>query len=177
MAGVYDIVVAGGVESMSRVVMGSAPVWAPTPTAPSSPSATTRASCSQGVAAELVAARWNLDRTALDEYSVRSHTLAAATPEAGLFDREIIPVETPSGMVNRDETIRPNSTVEKLATLKTVFGTPELSERFPEIDGDHRGQLLPDHGRGQRAAADERERAKSSGYTPRARHPLHGGVR
>ena len=132
MAGSYDIVVAGGIESMSRVRMGSARLDAD----PYGDLVSARFApglVSQGVAAELVAARWKLDRPRLDEYSVRSHQLAAAAQSSGAFDREIIPVETPGGLVDRDETIRPGSTLEKLSTLNPVFPTPVLAERFPDI--------------------------------------------
>jgi len=89
---------------------------------------------SQGVAAELVAARWKLSRTELDEFSVRSHQLAAAAQESGAFDREIVPITTPAGVFDRDETIRATSTVERLAALPTVFASRDLGERFPEVD-------------------------------------------
>ena len=131
-AGDYDIVIAGGVESMSRVAMGSARIGA-------DPYGSLVAErffpglVSQGVAAELITAKWGLTRQQLDEYSVRSHHLAAAAQEAGAFDREIVPVQTPTGTFDRDETIRPASSVEKLAGLKTVFETPNLAARFPDV--------------------------------------------
>lgn len=131
-AGDADVVVAGGVESMSRVVMGSARMDAD----PYGEQVSRRFApglVSQGVAAELVAARWGLTRTELDDYAVRSHDLAAAAQESGAFDREIVPVTTPAGVVDRDETIRAGSTVERLAGLRPVFETPELTERFPEV--------------------------------------------
>jgi acetyl-CoA acetyltransferase family protein len=133
MAGAYDVAIAGGVESMSRVVMGSARMGA-------DPFGTQVAErfapglVSQGVAAELVASRWKLSRAELDEYSVRSHRLAAVTQTAGRFDREIVPVDTPEGRFDQDETIRPGSTVERLAELAPVFRSDELSERFPEVE-------------------------------------------
>ncbi|WP_203043853.1 thiolase family protein [Pimelobacter simplex] len=132
-SGEADVVVAGGVESMSRVVMGSARMGAD----PYGARVTERFApglVSQGVAAELVAARWKLSRTELDEYAVRSHELAAAAQDAGAFDREVIAVDTPAGALDRDETIRRGTTVERLAGLGTVFANPELGERFPEID-------------------------------------------
>ena len=132
-SGEYDIVIAGGVESMSRVVMGSARMDAD----PYGSMVAARYSpglVSQGVAAELVAAKWKLSRAALDEYSVRSHDLAAAAQEAGSFDREILAITTPQGVFDRDESIRAGSTVEKLNGLKAVFEAPDLAERFPEVD-------------------------------------------
>ncbi|GAA1541087.1 thiolase family protein [Nocardioides humi] len=132
-AGQADVVVAGGVESMSRVPMGSARMGAE----PYGDRVARRYApglVSQGVAAELVAARWRLSRGELDEYSARSHELAARAQDTGAFDREAIAIDTPAGTVDRDETIRRGTTAERLAGLEAVFRTPELSERFPEID-------------------------------------------
>lgn len=132
LAGSYDISIAGGVESMSRVAMGSARQGAD----PFGKGVSARYSpglVSQGVAAELVAARWNLDRVSLDEYAARSHELAARTSTAGHFDREIVPVAVGDGVVSRDETIRPGTTTEGLAGLTPAFEAAEISERFPEI--------------------------------------------
>ncbi|MDP3969876.1 MAG: thiolase family protein [Nocardioides sp.] len=131
-AGAYDVVVAGGVESMSRVRMGSARMDAD-PYGERVRERYAPGLVSQGVAAELVAARWKLDRSQLDEYSVRSHHLAAAAQESGAFDREVLTIDTPSGSADRDESIRPGSTVEKLGQLKAVFETDALRERFPEV--------------------------------------------
>jgi len=127
-AGAYDIAIAAGVESMSRVPMGSARMDAD-PFGEGVAARFAPGLVSQGVAAELVAARWKLDRTTLDEYAVRSHQLAARAP----FEREILPVRTPDGIVDRDETIRPNSTVERLSVLTPAFQRDEVAERFPEI--------------------------------------------
>lgn len=135
MAGMHDIVVACGVESMSRVPMGSARMDGN----PFGPSYTARygAQISQGAAAERVAAKWGLTRDALDRYAARSHQLAAQAERSGQFAREIVPIRTAAGAVDRDETIRPDSTAEKLAQLKPSFADERLRERFPEI-GDWR---------------------------------------
>jgi acetyl-CoA acyltransferase len=132
LSGVYDMVIAGGIESMSRVPMGSARAGAD----PFGPTVTARYSpglVSQGVAAELVAAKFGASREAQDEYAARSHRLAAAASAA--FEREIVPVTTPDGtMVERDETPRPDTTTDRLAGLKPVFETPELAARFPQVN-------------------------------------------
>ena len=132
LSGVYDMVIAGGIESMSRVPMGSARAGAD----PFGPTVTARYSpglVSQGVAAELVAAKFGASREAQDEYAARSHHLAAAASAA--FEREIVPVTTPDGtMVERDETPRPDTTTDRLAGLKPVFETPELAARFPQVN-------------------------------------------
>ncbi|MFW6773901.1 thiolase family protein [Nocardioides sp. CPCC 205120] len=133
LAGMYDVVVAGGVESMSRVPMGSARMGAD----PHGPGVRARFDdlVPQGVSAELVADKWGLSRHALDEYAARSHQLAATAAAAGGFDDEIVPLTTPEGVVvGTDESIRPGTTVEKLAELRAVFGTDANRERLPHVD-------------------------------------------
>jgi acetyl-CoA acetyltransferase family protein len=88
---------------------------------------------SQGIAAELVASRWSITRDAMDEYSASSHDRAYRTQVAGSFRREIIPINTPTGVVSLDETIRPSTTPSGLAQLKTSFEDAAMAERFPEI--------------------------------------------
>ncbi len=132
-SGEADIVIAGGVESMSRVVMGSARMDAD-PYGSLVAERFAPGLVSQGMAAELVAAKWGLTRSDLDAYAVRSHDLAARAIAAGGFTDEIMSISTPSGLVEADETVRPGSTVEKLAGLKAVFETEELSARFPQVN-------------------------------------------
>ncbi len=131
-SGDADIVVAGGVESMSRVVMGSARMGAD----PFGAGVNERYApglVSQGVASELVTAEWGFTRAELDEYATQSHARAAAAQDAGAFDREIVPVTTPNGVVTADETIRRGTTPEKLAGLKPAFHSPDLARRFPQL--------------------------------------------
>jgi len=95
LAGSYDLVIAGGVESMSRVPMGSS---AGTATDLDGERLTARypeGLVPQGVAAELIAAKWDLSRTELDEFGLRSQELAAAARSAGYFDAEIAPIKVP----------------------------------------------------------------------------------
>jgi acetyl-CoA acyltransferase len=136
MAGAYDVVIAGGVESMSRVPMGSARMGQD----PYGPSVAERYApelVPQGISAELVAATWGLDRDVLDEYAVRSHRLAAEAASSGKFDRELVPITVPAEegvvRVTSDETIRPTTTVEGLAKLRPAFVDPEYEARFPQI--------------------------------------------
>src|SRR5699024_5252464 len=116
-SGQQDFVVAGGVESMSRGPALGAPGRSP-----ADPDSVLERygvdGFHQGIGAEMVARRWNLSRTALDEYSVRSHELAAAAIDRGAFDDQIAPVE---GALAMGEGVRRGSTVEKLAGLPTVF--------------------------------------------------------
>ncbi|QKH38384.1 thiolase family protein [Achromobacter pestifer] len=132
MAGAYEVVIACGLESMSRVPMGSARIGQ-NPVGPSMLARYAPGLVSQGVSAELVAAKYELSRQEMDSYSARSHQLAAAARENGAFRREIQPIITPNGVVEHDETIRPGTSVEKLGTLQASFRTDELSARFPQI--------------------------------------------
>lgn len=131
-AGAYDIVIAGGIESMSRVPMGVARLGAE----PHGFAFNQRfpAMVGQGISAELIAARWNISRVEMDNYSARSHRLSYAAQQDGRLAREIIPINTPEGRVSDDETIRPTTTAEGLAQLKTSFNNDEIAERFPEIN-------------------------------------------
>ncbi|MFF5225228.1 thiolase family protein [Dactylosporangium sp. NPDC000521] len=136
MAGAYDIAVAGGVESMSRVPMGVSTLGQD----PQGPGVARRypdGLVGQGVSAELIAQKWGLSRERLDEYSARSHRLAAETANAGGFDHEIVPVrvgDDGDGRFAADETIRPATSPEGLAALRPSFDAPDMRERFPDLD-------------------------------------------
>ncbi|CAJ1499586.1 thiolase family protein [[Mycobacterium] burgundiense] len=120
MSGQQDVVVAGGVEVMSRVPLGAARATG----MPYGPKALARYGgfeFNQGTGAEMICAKWGFDRTAVDEYAVRSHELAAAAQDAGAFADQIVPVSTEAGVVDADEGIRRGTTVEKLAGLKPAF--------------------------------------------------------
>ena len=132
MAGVYDIVIAGGVESMSRVPMGSSRQDRD-PFGPAYKERYAPGQVGQGISAELVAARFGLDRETLDAYAARSHRRAAAVRQAGGFGREIVPVAIDNVLVEADETIRPDTTPEALAQLKPSFVNEAVAQRFPEI--------------------------------------------
>ena len=169
VAGAYDVVVAAGVESMSRVPMGSARGDAD----PHGPRVAERYSpglVPQGISAELVADKWSLTRGQLDDYAARSHARAAEAAAAGVFDRELVPVTTPDGVVSVDETIRPGTTAEKLAGLKAAFAGHPLAARYPELDwkitAGNSSQLTD--GAAAVLVMSE-ERAAALGLTPRAR--------
>jgi acetyl-CoA acyltransferase len=132
-AGAYDIVIAAGVESMSRVPMGSSRMGRD----PFGPLVRDRfpGLVPQGVSAELVADKWHLSRSWLDEYAARSHARAAAARDSGAFANEIVPIRTVDGRtVDADETIRDGTTAARLAGLLPAFGTDEYRARFPELD-------------------------------------------
>ena len=130
MSGAYDMVVACGVESMSRV-----PMWSNVPAGadPFGPGVAERypeGLVPQGISAELIAAKWGIARERMDAFAIGSHLKAAQAWDGGLFDAEVAPLE---GLV-RDESVRPGSTPETLAGLKPAYYDPGFAERFPQID-------------------------------------------
>ncbi|MET9116837.1 thiolase family protein [Streptomyces longwoodensis] len=130
LAGAYDLVVACGVESMSRV-----PMWSNVPpgTDPFGPGVAARypeGLVPQGISAELIAAKWSLGRAQLDDFAVSSHHRADAAWRQGLFDAEVAPLDG----VSRDECVRPDSTPEVLAGLRPAYHDPVFAERFPQIE-------------------------------------------
>jgi acetyl-CoA acyltransferase len=169
VAGAYDVVIAAGVESMSRVPMGSARMGAD----PFGTGVNARYApglLPQGVAAELVAQQWKLTRGALDEYAARSHERAARAAESGRFDHEIVPITTSEGTVSTDETIRPGTTVELLGGLPPAFAESGYAARFPELEwkitAGNSSQLTD--GAAALLVTGE-QRAAELGLTPRAR--------
>ncbi|MDP1805135.1 MAG: thiolase family protein, partial [Acidimicrobiales bacterium] len=130
MAGAYDVVIAAGVESMTRVPMGSTILNGPGK--PFGPQMAQRylpagGLVPQGVAAERVAERWGLGREALDAYSLESHRRAARATDEGRFAGEIVPVTVDASTRKRqfkvDEGIRRDTSLEALAALKPAFLT------------------------------------------------------
>jgi len=129
LSGAMDVVIAAGVESMSRVPMGSDAGMGIPGVAPAIPFSTLFNEkftfVPQHTSAEMVAEHWKINRRDCEEFSVESHKRAAAAREAGRFKAEIVPlrVKTPDGLdisFDTDEGIRPDTTLEKLATLKPV---------------------------------------------------------
>jgi acetyl-CoA acetyltransferase family protein len=126
MAGGYDLVVAGGVESMSRVPMGSTMSGPGVPFGPTMSDRYQGRLVPQGISAELITEKWGLTREEQDAFALRSHQRAAAAQDAGRFDRQLVPVEVPgpdgtSTWVRADEGIRRDTSMEKLAGLKPAF--------------------------------------------------------
>jgi acetyl-CoA acyltransferase len=121
VAGQYDVVVAGGVESMSRVPMMGV-VGQSNPFGPALDSRLGGVAPNQGIGAETIATRWGLSRTELDEFSLASHEKAAAAQDAGRFERQIVPVTLDDGsVVTADEGVRRGGTLESLSKLKPAF--------------------------------------------------------
>jgi len=170
MAGAYDLVVAGGVEAMTRVPMGSSVVrevgfpFGPRVRARYEP---VGGLVSQGIGAEMIADKWNLSRQDLDAFGARSQQRAARAQAEGRFDKELIElaVRDDEGrdtdeIFRADEGIRPDTTVEGLANLKPAF------KEDGKITAGNSSQITD--GSSAVLIASE-ERAASLGYTPRAR--------
>jgi acetyl-CoA acyltransferase len=170
MAGAYDVVVAAGVESMTHTPMGSSVVR--DFGFPFGPRMMKRYEAvggivSQGHGAEMVADQWGLSREDLDTFAVRSHQLAARATAEGRFENEIVPVPVHDDegndtdeLVTADEGIRPDSSVEVLATLKSAFmegGKITAGNASQITDGSAAVLIMSE------------EKAAALGYTPRAR--------
>jgi acetyl-CoA acyltransferase len=164
MCGAMDIVVAGGVESMSRVPLGAARQVG----LPYGPTVLARYddfSFNQGISAELIAGKWGFSRTDLDTFAVRSHALAAAAIDSGAFDAQLMPVQADGHQVTTDEGVRRGSTVERLAQLK------------PSFTGDgviHAGNASQISDGAAALLVTTPERARSLGLTPIVRY--HSGA-
>ncbi|MET0456299.1 MAG: thiolase family protein [Mycobacterium sp.] len=121
VAGHYDVVVAGGVESMSRVPMG-ATVAAGGDPYPASFMNRYHSHPNQGIGAEMIAEQWALSRAVLDEFSLASHEKAAAAQDSGVFDDQIVAIkDSEGGIVLKDEGIRRGGTLEKMSQIKPAF--------------------------------------------------------
>jgi len=170
MSGAYDVVVAAGVEVMSRVTMGSSigkdSGW------PFGPRVAERYEPvgglkNQGIGAEMIADQWGISREDLDEFSVESHRRAARATAEGRFENEIIPiyVRDDNGvatdeLMTSDEGIRPDSSVESLGNLKAAFkegGKVTAGNSSQITDGASAVLIMSE------------EKARELGYTPRAK--------
>ncbi|MDQ3080050.1 MAG: acetyl-CoA C-acetyltransferase [Pseudomonadota bacterium] len=126
MSGTQDIVIAAGVESMTRVPMGIPTILAMQAgigTGPWSDAIKNRygvAEFSQFTGAEMMVDKYGFDRTTLDAFAVESHAKAAAARDSGAFEAEIVPLAVDGGVHERDEGIRPDASTASLAALKTI---------------------------------------------------------
>jgi acetyl-CoA acyltransferase len=134
VAGEQDAVVAAGVDMMSTVPM-KANRLGRDELGPRLRGRYPDGMVGQGISAELIAARWGIGREECDAWSVRSHRRAAAAEQAGDLTAQIQPVTRPDGtVVDRDEGIRAESSMETLARLKPAFRDEAMAQRYPEID-------------------------------------------
>lgn len=164
-SGVQEIVVAGGVESMSRAPMFSSIAGAD-PRGPMLAARYPDGLVDQGVSAELISARWGFTRDQLDEFAAASHEKATTAQKAGAFVDEIIPI----GGHATDEPVRPGTTAERLSGLEPAFRTESLATRFPEIGWSiTAGNSSPLTDGASAALVMSEEKAAELGLTPRAR--------
>ncbi|WP_306320100.1 MULTISPECIES: thiolase family protein [unclassified Streptomyces] len=119
LSGQYDMVVAGGVEVMSRVPLGAARSGGGAPWTQSVLERYDHFSFNQGESAERIARKWGFSRRRLDEYAARSHELAAAAQDSGAFDAQLAPF--PDNPLTADEGVRRGTTADTLARLKPSF--------------------------------------------------------
>lgn len=161
ISGDMDVVIAGGIESMSRVPMGSSMKGATY----SEKLSSRYEVINQGLSAERIAEKWGFDRKTLDEFSVESHRRAYKAQQEGRFEREIVPIDVtlPDGTtttIKHDEGIRPESTVDVLAGLKPVFKEDGLI---------HAGNSSQISDGASALLIMSREKAEQLGLKPRAR--------
>ncbi|WP_024804139.1 thiolase family protein [Nocardia sp. BMG51109] len=172
-AGAYDIVIACGVESMSRAPMFSN-AGDEDPAAGPLAARYPDGLVTQGIGAELVAARGKFDREQLDEYAARSHRLAAEVAAAQQAAQIVgVPTTDAAGapaVIDLDETVRPATTPESLSTLRPVFESAEMTARFPEINWSiTAGNSSPLTDGASAALIMSEKQAAALGLTPRAR--------
>ncbi|MCW0215000.1 MAG: thiolase family protein [Pseudonocardia sp.] len=178
IAGAYDVVVASGIESMSHIPIGSSGVVDGVRQDVAGPSVTRRypgGLIPQGVSAELIARRWNLSRTQLDEFALRSHRNAARAWAEGRFADQVVPLKVThaDGTVTQldvDETVRPGTTLDALAGLRTAFADDRWTERFGDIDWKvTAGNSSPINDGAAALVVTTSEIARARGWRPRAR--------
>lgn len=173
IAGAYDLVVAGGVEMMSVAPMRANRIGKDNEGAMLKaryPQGFVR----QGVSAELIAAEWGVSRRDMDEYAARSHKRAAMAEDKGVFAHQIVPVVIEEGQkarrVERDDGIRRDTSMEKLAALKPAFEDEAMARRFPQLGWSvTAGNSSPITDGAAAVLIAEEETAKRLGLKPLAR--------
>lgn len=174
IAGAYDVVIASGIESMSRVPMGSQSLGKDF-FGPGIANRYPEGLVPQGISAELIAAKWGLSREQLDRFAAESHRRAAQAWSEGRFAREVVPIKAPTVdgelvEVTADESVRPSTTVEILAGLKPAFRNELWEQRFPQIDWKvTAGNSSPINDGASAVLITSSETARRLGLTPRAR--------
>jgi acetyl-CoA acetyltransferase family protein len=165
MSGAYDIVIAGGVEVMTRVPMGATSQGPGAPFGPRMIERYHNGLVHQGISADLIAHKWEMSREDLDKYSLESHRRAAQATAEGRFTSQIVPIQVKNedGTISefsRDEGIRPDTSLEKLGSLKPAFKPDGLitAGNSSQISDGAAAVLIM-----------ERETAERLGFKPRAR--------
>lgn len=165
MSGAYDVVIAGGVEAMTRVPMGSSSQGPGAPFGPLMVERYHHGLVHQGISADLIAHKWEMSREDLDKYSLESHRRAAQATAEGRFTSQIVPIQVKNedgttSEFSRDEGIRPDTSLEKLGSLKPAFKPDGLitAGNSSQISDGAAAVLIMD-----------RETAERLGFKPRAR--------
>ncbi|GAB2503160.1 thiolase family protein [Nocardiopsis aegyptia] len=166
IAGAYDIVVAAGVESMGRVPMGTNLVGSADPLGSGFAKRYPEGLVGQGVAAELIAARWGISRQRMDEFALTSHARAAEATRRGAFEGQLAPI----GGLTTDEGIREGGTLDTLAALRPAYRDDDTAARFPQITWDvTAGNASPLSNGSAAVLIMSAERAAELGLRPLAR--------
>ena len=160
-SGIHDVVIGGGVEHMGHIPMGVGFKWVDEVGSPWPEELMAKYNLvPQGISAEMIADKWEIPRSELDELGVRSHKLAHQATEEGRFERETIPFQVNGDTYQTDQGIRPETTLEKLSSLKPAFkedGKVTAGNASQISDGAAAVLLM------------ERSKAESLGLKPRAR--------
>jgi acetyl-CoA acyltransferase len=160
-SGVHDAVIGSGVEHMGHIPMGIGFKWVDEVGSPWPQELLARYNLvPQGISAEMIADKWEIPRSELDELGLRSHKLAHQATEEGRFEREIVPFSVNGDTYHVDQGIRPDTTLEKLAELKPAFKEDGriTAGNSSQISDGAAGVLLM-----------ERSKAEALGLEPRAR--------
>ncbi len=165
ISGAYDIAIAGGVESMTRVPMGSNSQGPGAPFGPRMIERYDNRLVHQGISADLIAQKWEMSREQLDAFSLESHHRAASAIAEGRFKTQIIPIQVQNedgstSLFEQDEGVRSDTSLEKLASLKPAFKPDGLitAGNSSQISDGAAAVLIM-----------ERETAERLGFKPRAR--------
>src|SRR5881394_751409 len=160
-SGAHDVVIGAGVEHMGHVPMGVGFKWTDQVGSPWPPELMERYNLvPQGISAEMIADKWEIPRSELDEIGLRSHQLAHQATEEGRFEREIVPFSVNGDTYVTDQGIRPDTSLEKLSQLKPAFkedGKITAGNSSQISDGAAAVLLM------------SRDKADALGLTPRAR--------
>jgi acetyl-CoA acyltransferase len=159
--GVHDVAIGAGVEHMGRIPMGSNVAHSDEFGMPFTPELLERYQLvPQGLSAEMIADKWEIPRSEMDEIGLRSHQLAHRATEEGRFEREIVPIQVNGSKAVADQGIRPDTSIEALAALKPAFkeGGKVTAGNSSQISDGAAAVLLM-----------AREKADALGLKPRAR--------
>ncbi|MDP8955563.1 MAG: thiolase family protein [Actinomycetota bacterium] len=175
MAGAYDLVVASGVENMTRVPMGSS-MMGQNPFGQQMFARYEGKIVPQGISADLIASKWSITREDSDDFAYRSHLRAAEATKNGYFKREILPLKVTGGegeqvLLDYDEGIRFEPNREKMGTLAPAFQNPTFEEMFPgqlnwTVTAGNSSQISDG---ASAVLIASREKAEQLGVTPRGR--------